>query len=50
VRFLDWKAMDRAVRLGYDQTLEALDEPAFRERLDAILKPPVEPALTRQPA
>jgi len=40
VRFLDWKAMDRAVRLGYDQTLEALDEPAFRERLDAILNPP----------
>ena len=41
VRFLDWKAMNHAARLGYDQTRSALEEPACSERLDAILKPQI---------
>lgn len=38
VRFLDWKALDLAAKLGYDQTREALGDPDIRERLDAILR------------
>jgi NTE family protein len=45
VRFLDWKALDCAAKLGYDQTREALGDPDVRERLDAILRrPATEPA------
>ena len=48
VGFLDWKALDRAASLGYDQTREALDQPACRERLDAILRPPADPVSSRR--
>ncbi len=45
VRFLDWKALDSAAKLGYDQTRVALGDPDVRERLDAILRRPNRPAL-----
>lgn len=40
VRFLDWKALDRAAESGYQQTRDALDEPEQRQRLAAILRRP----------
>ena len=49
VRFLDWKALDLAASLGYEQTREALEEPACRERLEAILRCPVEPVSSLLP-
>jgi len=40
VRFLDWRSLDRAATLGYDQTRQALADPDRRDRLDAILRRP----------
>lgn len=39
VRFLDWKALDRAADLGYAQTRDALQRSECRERIETILQP-----------
>jgi predicted acylesterase/phospholipase RssA len=47
VRFLDWRALDRAAKMGYVQTQEALAEPAQQQRIDAIVRRPCDDSSPR---
>ena len=39
VRFLDWSALDRAARLGYDHAKERFGEPETRTLLEVLRNP-----------